>query len=64
LYLKDLRVVCGIDCSQIKKMGEMGLMAIEVPAEKGGTGLDALAYAIAMEEISRLVAFLDQKCVV
>ncbi|CAG0917854.1 unnamed protein product [Notodromas monacha] len=38
---------------QVKKMGEMGLFSIEVPAEKGGTGLDALAYAIAMEEISR-----------
>ncbi|XP_050302192.1 short-chain specific acyl-CoA dehydrogenase, mitochondrial isoform X2 [Anthonomus grandis grandis] len=38
---------------QIKKMGELGLMAIEVPEEYGGTGLDSLAYSIAMEEISR-----------
>lgn len=38
---------------QIKKMGELGLMAVEVPEEHGGTGLDSLAYAIAMEEISR-----------
>lgn len=38
---------------QIKKMGELGLMAITVPEELGGTGLDYLAYAIAMEEISR-----------
>lgn len=38
---------------QIKKMGELGLMAIAVPEEYGGTGLDYLAYAIAMEEISR-----------
>lgn len=38
---------------QIKKMGELGLMAVEVPEEYGGTGLDSLAYAIAMEEISR-----------
>ncbi|XP_044737716.1 short-chain specific acyl-CoA dehydrogenase, mitochondrial [Chrysoperla carnea] len=38
---------------QIKKMGELGLMAIDVPEEYGGTGLDYLAYAIAMEEISR-----------
>lgn len=38
---------------QIKKMGELGLMAVEVPEEYGGTGLDALAYAIALEEISR-----------
>ncbi|KAG5878482.1 hypothetical protein JTB14_003168 [Gonioctena quinquepunctata] len=38
---------------QIKKMGELGLMAISVPEDLGGTGLDYLAYAIAMEEISR-----------
>lgn len=44
---------------QIKKMGELGLMAISVPEELGGTGLDYLAYAIALEEISRgLVLFL------
>ncbi|XP_019769624.1 short-chain specific acyl-CoA dehydrogenase, mitochondrial-like [Dendroctonus ponderosae] len=38
---------------QIKKMGELGLMAIAVPEEFGGTGLDYLAYAIALEEVSR-----------
>lgn len=38
---------------QIKKMGELGLMAVSIPEEIGGTGLDYLAYAIAMEEISR-----------
>jgi len=38
---------------QIKTMGELGLMGITVPPEDGGTGLDYLAYAIAMEEISR-----------
>jgi len=37
----------------VKKMGELGLMGINVPEELGGTGLDCLAYAIAMEEISR-----------
>ena len=34
-------------------MGELGLMAIVVPEELGGTGLDYLAYSIAMEEVSR-----------
>ena len=34
-------------------MGELGLMAVDIPVEEGGTGLDYLAYAIAMEEISR-----------
>lgn len=38
---------------QIKKMGELGLMAVSIPEDIGGTGLDYIAYAIAMEEISR-----------
>jgi len=38
---------------QVRTMGELGLMAIAVPEELGGTGLDYLAYAIAIEEISR-----------
>ena len=29
------------------------MMAVDVPTELGGTGLDYLAYAIGMEEISR-----------
>ncbi len=36
----------------IKKMGEMGLMGIEVPEEYGGAGMDTLAYVIVMEEIA------------
>ena len=38
---------------QIAAMGEMGLMGIAIPEEWGGAGMDALAYALAMEEISR-----------
>jgi len=38
--------------AQIAQMGELGLMGIMVPEEYGGTGMDAVAYAIAMEEIS------------
>ena len=34
-------------------MGRLGLLGIAVPAEEGGTGSTYLAYAIAMEEISR-----------
>ena len=37
----------------IKKMGDLGLMGIDIPEEYGGTGLDALAYAVALTEISR-----------
>jgi hypothetical protein len=36
-----------------RQMGEMGLMGIAIPEEAGGAGMDYLAYAIAMEEISR-----------
>lgn len=38
---------------QIKKMGELGLMAIPIPEKYGGTGLDYLAYSIGMEEVAR-----------
>lgn len=37
----------------VKKLGELGLMGICVPAAYGGSELDTLSYAIAMEEISR-----------
>jgi butyryl-CoA dehydrogenase len=36
----------------VKKLGEMGLMGIAVPPEWGGAGMDNVAYALAMEEIS------------
>ena len=38
----------------IRKLGEMGLMGIPYPKEYGGAGLDALSYAIAVEELSRV----------
>lgn len=38
---------------QIQELGAMGVMAIEVPEELGGAGMDYLAYSVAMEEISR-----------
>jgi butyryl-CoA dehydrogenase len=37
----------------VRKLGEMGLMGVAVPPEWGGAGMDTVAYAIAMEEISR-----------
>ncbi|HTL10970.1 MAG TPA: acyl-CoA dehydrogenase family protein [Bdellovibrionota bacterium] len=37
---------------QVKQMGEMGLMGMMVPEEWGGAGMDTLAYAMAMEEVS------------
>ncbi len=37
----------------VKKIGELGLMGIEIPEEYGGGGLDTLCYVLAMEEISK-----------
>jgi alkylation response protein AidB-like acyl-CoA dehydrogenase len=37
----------------VRKMGEMGLMGIEVPEQYGGAGMDALAYVLALIEIAR-----------
>ena len=39
--------------AQVKKLAELGLMGVAVPESEGGSGLDNLAYAIAMEEVSR-----------
>ncbi|MCQ4720657.1 acyl-CoA dehydrogenase family protein, partial [Flavonifractor plautii] len=38
----------------VKKLGELGLMGIPYPKEYGGPGLDAISYAIAVEELSRV----------
>ncbi len=38
----------------VSKLGPMGLLGIPYPEEEGGAGLDTLAYAIAVEEISRV----------
>lgn len=38
---------------QVKELGAMGVMAMEVPEELGGAGMDYLAYSLAVEEISR-----------
>ncbi len=40
----------------IRKMGELGLMGIEIPPEYGGGGLDTLCYVLAMEEICKVDA--------
>ena len=37
----------------VKNMAELGLMGVAVPAEWGGAGMDHVAYALAVEEISR-----------
>lgn len=40
----------------VRKMAELGLMGLIVPEEYGGAGADAIAYAMAIEEISRVSA--------
>ena len=37
----------------VRKLGELGLMGVAIPPEWGGAGMDAVSYAIAMEEVSR-----------
>lgn len=37
----------------VRQMGELGFMGIEVPEEYGGVGMDTLAYALALAEISK-----------
>jgi alkylation response protein AidB-like acyl-CoA dehydrogenase len=40
-----------------RQMGELGLFGITVPGDLGGAGMDALAYSIVMEELSRGYAY-------
>ena len=45
---------------QVKKMAEMGLLGMTVGPAYGGSGMDTISYAIAMEEISKI----DASCAV
>ena len=45
-----------------RAMAELGLFGITVPAELGGAGMDALAYALVMEELSRGYASVADQC--
>jgi short-chain 2-methylacyl-CoA dehydrogenase len=38
----------------VEKLGELGLMGIPFPEEHGGAGGDSLAYALAVEELTRV----------
>ena len=41
---------------QIKKLGELGFMAMMVDPKWGGGGMDTMSYVLAMEEISKIDA--------
>jgi alkylation response protein AidB-like acyl-CoA dehydrogenase len=43
---------------QVRKMGELGFLGMMVSPEYGGGGMDTIAYALAMEEISKV----DNSC--
>ena len=45
-----------------EEMGQLGLFGISVPEKMGGPGLDTLAYALVMEELSRGYASVADQC--
>lgn len=45
-----------------EEMAQLGLFGITVPEEFGGAGLDALSYALVMEELSRGYASIADQC--
>lgn len=47
---------------QVKKMGELGFMGIQVDPRYGGGGMDTIAYAILIEELSRVDASAGVIC--
>ena len=38
---------------QVRRLGELGFLGMQVPEEYGGAGLDTISYVLAMEEVSR-----------
>jgi butyryl-CoA dehydrogenase len=42
--------------AEVARLGELGLLGIMVPEQWGGAGMDAVGYALALEEISRACA--------
>jgi alkylation response protein AidB-like acyl-CoA dehydrogenase len=45
-----------------KAMAELGLLGITVPVEDGGAGMDSVAYAVVIEELSRGYAAVADSC--
>jgi alkylation response protein AidB-like acyl-CoA dehydrogenase len=41
---------------QIKKLGELGFLGLMTSPEYGGSGMDAISYVLAMEELSKIDA--------
>ncbi len=51
---KELDMNSEFPWNLVKRMAELKLLALYVPKEYGGAGLDVLSYAIAVEEIGRV----------
>ncbi len=45
-----------------RKMAELGLLGITIPAADGGAGMDSVAYAVVIEELSRGTAAVADGC--
>ncbi len=45
-----------VPLEQLKKLGELGFMGMMVDPKYGGSGMDAISYVLAMEEISKIDA--------
>lgn len=45
-----------------QQMGELGLFAISIPEAHGGMGMDALSYAVVMEELATGYASVADQC--
>ncbi len=56
---KKLLIVCVL-FQQIRGLGDLGMMAVSIPEDLGGAGLDYLAYTVGLEEISRGCASTGQ----
>jgi len=53
---KELDETARFPTDIVKKLGEMGLMGMMVPEQWGGAGMDAVSYAMAMEEVAAACA--------
>lgn len=51
---KDLDCKSEFPSDLVKRMGELGLLGVFIPEKYGGSGLDTLCYAIAVEEVGRV----------
>ena len=47
---------CAIPAAILGGLGDLGLMAVNVPAELGGAGAGTVAYALAVQEVARACA--------